>query len=95
MKKNDFYRGVKNVHYIDHGEWADPEISYKRHLFNYWEIEDSLWDMYKKECEENGVVVVDDFCKDGYIATERDFDKFCQRECKYLLNQIIYEERCY
>ena len=95
MKKNDFYRGVKNVHYIGHGEWADPEISYKRHLFNYWEIEGSLWDMYKKECEENGVVVVDDFRKDGYIATERDFDKFCQRECKLLLNHIIYEERYY
>ena len=50
MKKNDFYRGVKNVHYIDNGEWADPEIIYKKHLFNYWEIENSLWDMYKKEC---------------------------------------------
>ena len=56
--------------------------------------EDFANGLYKEECEENGVVVVGDFREDGYIATERDFDRFCQRECKWLLNQIIYEERC-
>ena len=40
------YRGIPNIEFVWHGEWADPELIYKGHKFNYWDIEDSLWDYF-------------------------------------------------
>lgn len=36
------YLDIKGVKFIYHGDWADPEIMYKGHLFNYYDVEDPL-----------------------------------------------------
>lgn len=48
------YRNVPGAIFIWHGDSADPEILYKNHLINYYNVEDGLWDSYKDECLENG-----------------------------------------
>lgn len=46
------YRGIKDIKFVWHGEWADPELIYKGHSFNYWEVEDALWGEYvEQECK--------------------------------------------
>lgn len=48
------YRGIPNIKFVWHGDWADPELIYKGHSFNYWDLEDALWgDYVEQECEGN------------------------------------------
>lgn len=48
------YRGIPNIESVWHGEWADPELIYKGHSFNYWDVEDALWgDYVEQECDGN------------------------------------------
>ena len=45
----DNFYGIRGIQFIWHGESADPEIKYKKHLFDYYDLEDYLWDSYKEE----------------------------------------------
>ena len=47
--------GIEGARYIDHGEWADPEVSYKGKLINYWDIVDYCESGYADYCEEHEV----------------------------------------
>lgn len=53
--ENNTYRNVPDSQFIWHGEWADPEIIYKGHSFNYWNIEKGLYQEYCYECEMVGI----------------------------------------
>ena len=46
----NFY-GIPGIKFISHGEWSDPEVEYKGYTFNYWDVEDSLYDLFKQEFE--------------------------------------------
>ena len=46
-----FY-GVPGIEYIPHGNWSDPEIAYKDYTFDYYILEDSLYDMFKDEFKD-------------------------------------------
>ena len=48
------WRGVKGTIYVYHGDWSDPEVLYDGEEINYWDLEESAWDSYKCECEDNG-----------------------------------------
>lgn len=48
------WRGVKGAIYVWHGEWSDPEIIWKGHSLNYWDVEEGLWLTFKNECEDMG-----------------------------------------
>ena len=37
----NFY-GVEGVKFLSHGEWADPEVVYKNHVFFAFDVEESL-----------------------------------------------------
>lgn len=54
------YCGIEGIGYIDHGEWADPEIEYKGELFNEYIITDPMYDRFYADFPE----------KDG------DYDEF-------------------
>ena len=51
--KNRFH-GIPGTVFIYHGEWSDPEVWYDGEEYNASMFEDTLWDMYKTECEEEG-----------------------------------------
>lgn len=70
MEKKTYWRGVKGVTMIWHGEWADPELVYKGCYANYWAVEDSLFEMYKIECLTSKAYVLDD--------NQSEFNRFCQ-----------------
>ena len=41
--------GIPEVGYRYYNEWADPDLVYKGHEFNYYDIEGALWDMYLED----------------------------------------------
>lgn len=46
--KEDLYRGVKGVEFIWRGTQSDPLLKYNGKTFNYWDIEDALYDTFKE-----------------------------------------------
>lgn len=74
INKDAGFRGAKNVEMIWHGTQSDPELKYKDYLFNYWDIEDALWDEYKEK-ESN--------------PTEEGFDKYVQTRVDDYLEDCI------
>ena len=76
MKKN-YYRGIRGIEFIWHGETPDPELSYQGKVVNYYDVEDTIWQEYK-EYGHNP----DD---------EEEFTKYCQSheaEIKQLILDI-------
>ena len=76
MKKN-YYRGIRGIEFIWHGETPDPELSYQGKVVNYYDVEDTIWQEYKE---------------DGYDPDdEEEFTKYCQNheaEIKQLILDI-------
>lgn len=73
--KNSFFYGIRGIHFIWHGAYSDPEIIWHNHSFNYYDLEDTLWCIYREECEEIGANADSDafpaWVKD-HAATARD-----------------------
>lgn len=54
------YRGAAGIEYVSHGAWSDPELIYDGKSFNYWDIEDALWEMFCEELHENtGITLIE------------------------------------
>ena len=77
---NSYYRGIRGIHLIWHGEWADPELSYKGKVVNYYAVEDTIWEEYKEDRKTKGLLVVDD-------ASE--FSKYCQQHAAEIKQLIL------
>ena len=82
-KLKEGWRGSKEIEMVSHGSWGDPDLVYKGYTFNYWDIEDALWndfleDTGHKDSDSNDPAVEDEFDKyvqlnapgylDDYIA---------------------------
>ena len=77
------YRGNKDIEYISHGAWSDPELVYNGMSFNYWDIEDALWNMF---LEENPQWKDSD---SGNPECEDEFNKYVQSEGTLYLDDVI------
>lgn len=53
MKKSDCWYGIYPIKFIWHGAWSDPELKYKGHLFNYWDIENRMYEEWLYYYSEN------------------------------------------
>ena len=87
MKKNDYYRGIKDIEFIWHGSTADPELSYKGMTVNYYDVEDAIWEDYMEDRYTKALVDPDD---------EEEFTNYCQRhaaEIKQLIVDIWNQSR--
>lgn len=83
------YRGTEGVRFVWNGCMSDPELLYDGKLFNYYDIENALWDMFVEYMvEECGV------SHDTIIEREQefedDFDRFVQDNCVNYLEDCIY-----
>lgn len=80
--KESYFRGVRGIHFIWHGSQADPELSYKGKVVNYYAVEDTIWEEYKEDRKIKGLLVVDD---------DVEFNKYCQQhaaDIKQLIEDI-------
>lgn len=62
----DWYGVVTGVKFKSHGPVSDPGLIYNGREFNYWDIEDAIYDMYRDDLREN-------FSDDEFLV-QIDFD---------------------
>ena len=48
--ENHFY-GIEDIQFIHHGDWNDPELIYHNHSYNYYLVENALWDLYRESID--------------------------------------------
>lgn len=89
------WRGCKNVFMQGHGDWADPDIYIENEdglfVFNYWDIEDALWNDF---LESEGIEEKDTYDKRGNIskAWENKFSKYCRNNAyDYITYDLLPE----
>lgn len=69
------YRGLKRIQFIYHGDWSDPELIYKKRSFDYYNIEDLLYNEFKAIEEKED-------------PTDEEFDKWIGNNKSYIYNLI-------
>lgn len=81
------WRGCRSIKFKSNGTQADPDLIYKNYVFNYWDIEDALWNDF---LDYNGITE-----KDAYDGNnirpdiEKQFDQFvCDTAPSYLDDYI-------
>lgn len=63
--------GIEGVGFIWHGSWSDPEIEYKGKRINSTIVEDTMWERFKEDCEEDGEMPTEDKFK-LYMMVNQD-----------------------
>ena len=81
------WRGCRSIKFKWNGTQSDPDLIYKGYIFNYYDIEDALWDMF---LEDNGLTEKEVY--DGYNIKpefEAQFDQYvCDMAPDYLEDVI-------
>lgn len=52
MTNNPWYGVVDGVDFVSNGAMSDPSLVYRGYEFNYWDIEEAIFEMYSTEVEE-------------------------------------------
>ncbi len=88
------WRGCSDVGMTSNGTWGDPDLNIeydgKIYIFNYWDIENALWDMF---LEENGISETDTYVPGTYNISdewEQKFDEYCQDNAYSYMEDCIY-----
>lgn len=80
--KEDFYRGVEGVNFIDNGQWADPQLEYNGETFNYWSVENDLWHDFLNETGHTDAEADDP-------EVEEQFNEYVQNNCISYLDSML------
>lgn len=79
---NGGWRGCDQISLISHGSWADPDlftvIDGMNCYFNYWDIENALWEDFLEETGHK-----DSESEDP--AVEKEFNEYCQKWAYYYM----------
>ena len=70
------WRGCKNIKMRHYHDWADPDLIYNEYVFNYWDIENALFQMFVKETG---------FSEDDEVA----FNHYVQDHAESYLEDVI------
>jgi hypothetical protein len=85
VDKESLHEGWRGSDVIDmdyHGDWADPDLVYDGYTFNYWDIEDALWDMF---LEDTGYSDRDS----GNLEVEEEFNQYIRDNAPSYLDDVI------
>ena len=53
MKKSQWWHDIPGAKYIYHGDWSDPEVTYKGFSFSLYDVEEGFLDEYRGEHPED------------------------------------------
>ena len=73
MKEYPDWYGIEDIGFIWYGSWSDPEIEYNGHVINAYIVENTMWERFREDCEEQGRDAdrcIDDF--DVYMREHKD-----------------------
>lgn len=83
------YRGAEGIEFVSHGAWNDPELIYDGKSFNYWDIDNALWDMFCEMIEEDiGTTVYE--IEQNMDKYEPMFDEYVQDIATSYLDDCIF-----
>ena len=85
VDKESLHEGWRGSDVIDmdyHGDWADPDLVYDGYTFNYWDIENALWDMF---LEDTGYSDRDS----GNLEVEEEFNQYVKDNAPSYLDDVI------
>lgn len=77
------YRGCSDVFFKNNGIMADPDILYKGYTFNYWDIENALWDDFLEQTGHKD-------SESGNGKVEAEFDLYVQANAVNILEDCIF-----
>lgn len=81
------WRGT-DLEIVSHGSWGDPDLVYhddedgEDYVFNYWDIENGLWDMFLDETGHKD-------SESDNPEVEAEFDKYVQDNHGWYLSDVI------
>ena len=75
VDKNKLFYGVPDVYFIYINDWSDPYVEYDGELYNYYDLEDSLWNYYTEVCEEAGVKATDADFEQNFVTADRVYNE--------------------
>ena len=78
------YRGLKKIKFIYHGDWADPELIYKKTSLNYYDIDDVLYDNFVEDLKEKM-----NLADAEAAATDQNFNEWINKHKSYCYLLII------
>lgn len=87
-RKRADWRGNPNIQMEYYNDWSDPSLIYNGYRFNYWDIENALWEIF---LEDNGMD--EPMTSDGYSIKplyEDMFDKYVQDYGTDYLDDFIW-----
>lgn len=77
------WRGCENIEHVWNGTQSDPDLIYKGYVFNYYDIENALWDDFLSLTE------YEDSDHDK-PEVEHEFDLFLHDVADSYLDDCIY-----
>ena len=80
------YRDTENVEFIWNGTQSDPQLRYDGKLFNYYDIDGALYDMFE---EANPDLDLSGEWADDAVLADALFDKYVQEHCVGYLEDCI------
>ena len=93
-KRHDGWRGCPNITMEYYNDTADPSlvatIDGTEYTFNYWDIEDALWNEF---LDLNGITESDTYVDDSYTIGEeweQKFNEYCQAEAYNYLQDVVF-----
>lgn len=52
--KDGCFYGVEEIPVVLRGDWSDPSIIFEGIEFNYYTLEDVMWNYYREKCPDDG-----------------------------------------
>lgn len=67
------WKYFNDAEFIYRGNWNDPQLKYKGEIFNYYLIEDTIYENFKEFASEQNVEI-----------NEENFEVFCKENQEYI-----------
>lgn len=93
MKSNNndgkkYFYGIKPIEFIYINNWCDPLLKYNDNYYNYYDLEDGLYSIYKEEHKDNSSNAFEKWLKtheDEAINLIEDLNPLDKKEAEKLL----------
>lgn len=93
LTKTNLYRGIDGAEFgYPHGQGSDPVITYKNRDFNYYDVEDGLWNDFLDYAKQNKIKVDTKWGANKNLnspETDAAFDKYAKENAIDLLETLM------
>lgn len=70
--QKQYFYGIKPIIFIWNGAYSDPQISYHGKIFNYFTLEDTMWERFMEDTKAIECYGVDDLGFAKYVFDHKE-----------------------